>query len=244
MTGFRGVRAGAVGLAAMLTAVVACGSDGADGRTAPSTDGSGALGAGDQPSVSASVSATPGRASRRPAPRQIPAEALLQPTDAGNGWTVDPEGPLGDWGMGYTLSLCQSTQWATDRQALGQADRALKDNKNAAVLQSVVSYPVDQATAHFAQWRANLKACADFAGPGGDGQRIKLTVVREGFAGEDSLLIESVAVPDPAGSGPNRSVLVRQDGIVTEVSPTRHTPDSIVQLGKAAASRLCVVANC
>lgn len=236
--GLRASRALAMaGSAAVVMAALGCGGADGDASGPASAAASGAPSAGTpSPATSASASASTTSAPK-PEPTDIPGAALLQPTDAGNGWRVDPEGPLGDWGASYTLSICAEAKWAAGRTQLAQASRLIRDDQNAAVLQSVVSYPVADGRARFDEWRSNLKACAATQGT-------RMTVVRENFAGEESLLIESAAVPDETGSGPRRTVVVRQDGLITEVEPTRHTAGSIVELGKAAAFRLCVVANC
>lgn len=186
------------------------------------------------PTTSASAQTQP---PSRPAPlTAIPEETLLNPSDLGSGTTVHHQ--LGDWGVGFTLSLCpnrsQDPYESIDRRA-----HELLQGSDRSVTQSLSLYRRGVATQAFQHQRARLRSCASFTDES-VGYSFTISILAEGFVGAQSMLVE---VRNNHGYR-GLHAIVRQGELIAEVRVTPETEQFLREMAGVAARRMCAVQGC
>ena len=155
--------------------------------------------------------------------------AMLSTTDAGpSGWSRK-EGIDGDWATGFTFSVCPTSDKSRPASSVDDREAELSGPNGRYVLQRVEAFPTAAAARAYLAWvRGNVSRCASF-------NEIRMSVVDEGFAGDESLMVRTT------GSNDQIHGFVREGNLVTEYSAGEDTEARTAQLGTRAAARMCAV---
>jgi len=168
-------------------------------------------------------------------PTGEPATPTLQQSDVPTGFRYEGDSIRGDWTLEFAASTCEPPnplagapsaiiQWEALFRTGSDPDEYL------AIHQRVADYgTADAAEAYLEAVRRLAQGCVSILD-----EPSTWTVERQGFAGDESLVLGS----DGAGY-PSTYIVVRVDGLVTQI----WYPDAVVldpvELGQRAATRLC-----
>jgi hypothetical protein len=164
---------------------------------------------------------------------EVGPEAILRPGDAGAGtWTEGIESS--DWRLSYLLGLCQAD--VDPVPAIGHRGQNLeRAGTDDGVAQGVEAYAEGNAEMFMTKVRANLLACAHIDNQLSGGP-ITLTVTRNAFAGEDSVLFAVTS-----RNGTRHNALVRVGNLITELSVYPDDEANLVAVAGRAAARMCAL---
>ena len=203
------------------------------------------------PPVSVGVSATPRRtASPAVRPTRVPPRAMLQPSDLGAGtWTpLPPDGVFiggerwywADWHAGYRTEDYPSRGHQVDQRVI-----RYEGEQQATVEEIVERYSPGWGARNVADIRAVVakSGATPYARPG-TGAALRHRIIDNGFAGEESLLIEQKPWSFDGSTAIPRSLIqviavVRVDDLVaTVIPPVGAEPTVARTLAVAAAAHL------
>jgi hypothetical protein len=189
----------------------------------PSTSDTVNASPGPSNSPSNSLSGSPPAGSDPTGPAEVPAAAMLRQSDVPAGWTYQGEDIDGDWTFEAFQSYCSRT--VVDRPP-GRDNRGANfTSSGPSILQMVERFA--DASKYMAYVRASVRPCTV--------QPLHQEIVREGFAGDDSLVVETGG----EGAGKDTYVFVRVGSLVSQVWYKETTVPNAVLLGQRAAARLC-----
>ncbi|MFY1688782.1 hypothetical protein [Plantactinospora sp. WMMB782] len=168
----------------------------------------------------------------RPTGTAIPAAATLQRSDVPSGFRSIGQNPDGNWVLHSVSGHCPNT-WQHPGRKVAEREQGFAVGERRLV-QRVHRYAGTDARQAMAAVRTNVDGCA-----GAD--RIEITVVDRGFAGEESVLVAA-----EVEGVRNLWVFVRRADLVTEIWIKNGTDHAEARrLADRAAVRLCAgTTNC
>ncbi|MBF9131121.1 hypothetical protein I0C86_19460 [Plantactinospora sp. S1510] len=167
------------------------------------------------------------------ADRAIPAAAMLQGSDVPSGFRPSGQDVDGDWTLNFLLSaLCESKDpWPHPGRKIAERGQSFTNGQRS-LLQRVDRYAGQDAKRALAAVRTNVNNCVAR-------DRAEISIVGQGFAGEESLLVYS----ENEGLG-NLLIFVRQGDLLAEIWRKDGTDRAdALRLADRAAARLCVGTN-
>ena len=182
------------------------------------------------PATTASTSPTP-TATPEVEPTDVPVAAMLQQSDVPAEFTYEGEDIDGDWTLEFSGQFCAPPNNMGD-QAFGvnrgASFRSGTGPESTAILERVDRHSVTDARVYLQAVRNMVQGCVPVAMP------VTWTVVREGFAGDESLILTL-----EIDGYHSTYVVVRHGGLVAQIWYKDATSPDPVQLGQRAAARLC-----
>lgn len=179
----------------------------------------------------------------------VPVTSMLQPADAGPGYTVDREHlPRPHWNLAELLYQCPGGR---SPSAVHLADRGRVlavggySRPGEFAIQEVRRYgSVDEARQTLTAARSNVAACPEFVkSPAAGGNlhgTMRITVLATDFAGPGSLALRAALTSTlPSGAVTRFTVVIVGAGdLISEVEIASLDADEAVRIGRAAAARL------
>jgi hypothetical protein len=188
------------------------------------------------PSTPPTIPSTPPTTTPTPdvEPTGVPAATALQPSDVPTGYEYAGNEIMGDWTLEFAGQFCEppnnlggvpssAASWEATYQT-GSGPGSMS------ILQRVAEYTASEAQAYVEAVRAMAQGCVHT----GAGDPMTWTIVEQGFAGDDALVLKW------QGAGvDNTFIVVRAGELVTQIwYKDTDTPDPVL-LGQRAATRLC-----
>lgn len=168
---------------------------------------------------------------------RVPVAAMLRPADAGPAaWKVVEE-DHGDWAVEFDLSMCEAARNIPYIAGIDDRTRTMSPTPGEpgpVVTQQVMLFAPGRASAHVANLRAKVRACAAFTARFADNQPYEMRILADGFAAAD----ESFVIEVRTGGAVFLHAIVRVGALFTEVVMNPHVVADITRVGRAAARRL------